>query len=506
MLSRFTKSHSLPLLLAFCLVLSLFAPSLPAMAKDKDTLVVALDAEPLKLDPHTQNLTQAYQVQELVFDNLIKKDNDGNFQPSVAKEWELVDDTTIVFKLRDDVYFHNGQQLTAKDVVFTIKRATEGSNSRSLFKDFDPENTKALDDFTVEVKLYQPCAPAFVYLSSPRAHLLSEEIFTEMGEDAHGRAPVGSGPFVFDQWVLGDRILMKRNDAYWGEKPEYANLTLRVIPDSSIRAIELESGGVDIIYTIGPEDYYRLNDDPGVVTLAGPGFTHEILQMSMRADEFADKRIREALTYALDTTAIVKAVYGDLADVADSIFSSQIFGHTKIGPRQRDLERAKQLVIDAGYPDGFKTRIAVADNRETLNMLEIAQAMWKEANIEVSIDIYDQATIREKYANKEFKFGRGRFFAATGDPDHAMAAWALNYSGLYDPNDQHIEDLMAAGRAEYDAQKRKAIYAEAQQYCMDTYYGIPLTFAYVTFAHRDYIEGFEFTPSNIPNLVPVKIK
>ena len=260
----------------------------------------------------------------------------------------------------------------------------------------------------------------------------------EMGEDAHGRAPIGTGPYIFTEWVAGDHVTVTRNENYWGEKPSLKSVIYRFISDSSIRAIELESGGVDIIYTVGPEDYDRLDENPEIVALSGPGYTHEILQMSMEAEEFSDIRIREAMNIALDVPAIVQAVYGDMGVAADSVMSSEIFGHKSIGPIKRDIERAKQLVIDAGYPNGFDCEITVAEDRQTKNMLEIAQAMWKEAGINVMITTYDQATIRERNAAKLTRFGRSRFNASSGVPDHAMSTWAIGYAGILNCNDQHL--------------------------------------------------------------------
>ena len=139
-------------------------------------------------------------------------------------------------------------------------------------------------------------------------------------------------------------------------------------------------------------------------------------------------------------------------------------------------------------------------------MLEIAQAMWKEAGINVMITTYDQATIRERNAAKLTRFGRSRFNASSGDPDHAMSTWAIGYAGILNCNDQHIQELLDAGRAEYDAEKRKAIYEELQQYCWNSYYSVPLVFAYISYACRDNVKGFGFDPSGLPDLTKITLE
>ena len=121
----------------------------------RDTLIVALDAEPAKLDPHTQNLPQAHNIQQMIMETLIKKGENGDYVPGLAESWEMPDDTTIVFHLRDNVYFHNGEKLTAEDVIYTINRSKTGSATKTQFSDIDEANTKAIDELTVEMKLHQ---------------------------------------------------------------------------------------------------------------------------------------------------------------------------------------------------------------------------------------------------------------------------------------------------------------------------------------------------------------
>jgi peptide/nickel transport system substrate-binding protein len=463
MMKNFKKT--LLVTLIFALFGAIWVPV--AYSAGKDTLVVALSDEPNNLDPHNVGLISAGQVQEEIFNKLLYRDTKGDLHPELATSWEQTDDKTIVFHLRDDVFFHNGEKLTAEDVRYTIQRATELPQSASLFKSFDGKNTRVIDDLTVEVKLKAPFAAALNYLATTRGFIVSKKAVEELGIDEFGRHPVGSGPFRFIRWEKGDRFILEAYDKYWGSRPGYKHFIARIIPDPSVQAIELESGGVDLLLSVSPIDYQRLHDNPKIITYAAPGYTHEMLQFNMRSEKFADKRIRQALTYALDIPAIVRAVYGDLGVPADSIFSSEIFAHISIGPVKRDVSKAKTLLVEAGFPDGFSAEITVPDGKTTLSMLEIAQAMWKEAGIEVTITPYDQATMKDRNAAGLTQFGRSNFTATTGDPDHAMANWAIGYLGVFNANDEYIDGKMAEGRAEYDPEKRAAIYAELQKYCWD---------------------------------------
>lgn len=191
----------------------------------KDILTVALDAEPARLDPHTQNLPQAYNIQQMILEPLIKKGADGGYEPCLAESWELTDDTTVVFHLRDNVYFHNGEKLTADDVLYTLNRAKTGSATKTQLSDIDESQTRALDELTVEMKLHQPSSAALNYLSTARGQILNKKAMEELGEDAHGRAPVGTGPYTFVEWAAGDHVSVIRNENYWGKQPVVQGVT-----------------------------------------------------------------------------------------------------------------------------------------------------------------------------------------------------------------------------------------------------------------------------------------
>ncbi len=229
---------------------------------------------------------------------------------------------------------------------------------------------------------------------------------------------------------------------------------------------------------------------------ADVGYTFENITFNMKCDEFKDIRVRKAMAYALDTAAIVKAVYGDLGAQATGLFSDKIFGFTKLGPIKRDVATAKQLLTEAGFPNGLKTEIQLSESAQTLAMMEIAQAQWKEAGIDVKISSYDAATLSTRSAAGQVNLSRMNYTAMTGDPDHAMTMWNTAAGGSMQPNDAHIDELMVKGLGEFDTTKRAAIYKELQEYCYNTFYNIPIVFPKNVFAHRTNVEGFVFNPSN----------
>ena len=469
----------------------------------RDTLTFAINNEPASLDPQNVGVVSGYQVIKQLYDTLVTRDNDGNIHPALAESWENIDDTTIRFKLRQDVVFHNGEKMTAEDVRYTIQRATELAQSASIFKTFDGENTKVVDDYTIDVKLKEPFAGALSYLATSRGAIVSNKAVEEKGIDGFGQEPVGSGPFKFVKWESGDRIVMVKNEDYWGDKATYENLIARIIPDASVRTMELESGGIDLLIGVNAADLDNLRSNPDINVEIGSGLTHEIWLMSMTADEFSDIRVREAMNLALDIPSIVETVWGELGTPADSVFSDGVFGHISIGPIKQDQEKAKELLAEAGYSNGFDTEITFGENAATQAALEVAQQMWAQVGINVKITPLDQATYKDNNAAGITRFGRSNFTTSTGDPDHALANWQSGYKGALNANDPHIDELMAQGRAEQDEEKRKEIYAELQKYCWDSYYSIPVVFIKASYAYTNKITNFEFSTSEQPDLAHI---
>ena len=235
----------------------------------KETLTIALPVEPATLDPFAHSNQNGFICTSLVLEPLIKKNDDGELIPWLATSWEYVDDTTLHFSLRDDVTFHDGSKLTAKDVKFTLARLAQSSFTSTFFQCIDYENITIEDDYNLTVKLLYTYAPLLEALATLRAGIVSEDIYNEMGPDAFARNPVGTGPLKFTRWVTGDRIEMEAYDGYWGEAPAFKKFVARVIVEASSRTIELETGGVDIAFELAAADWNRIDENPETQLISG---------------------------------------------------------------------------------------------------------------------------------------------------------------------------------------------------------------------------------------------
>ena len=470
-----------------------------------DVLSVALRGEPSSLDPHLNTQLVSEAVRREIYDFLVVKDETGSIQPSVATSWENIDDTTIRFHLRDDVVFHNGEKLTAEDVRFTLIRASEKSGSAPLFKVVDAEGTAVVDEYTVDLKLTEPFAPIFNYLSAPEGGILCKSAVEELGDDAFGRSPIGSGPLMLKDWVTGTSLELSRNEDYWGDKPTYKTLIVKFISEPANRTIELETGGVDVIYDVSTNDIARIQENEVLNLISGTGLKYTYITLNMKDETLKDARVREALACSLDLESMVDAVYTGTSKVADSVMSSNIFAYKAIGSIPYDVEKAKTLLAEAGYENGLDVVAKCYDDATFINILEIAQNMWKEAGINADVRVMEYATFDEQGAKGEVQIGVSAFTASTADPDQALGLWSTDYNSLLQGTDLQIDQYLKDGRSTYDDAERIAIYGEAQQYMWDTHYMIPLAYSDVIYATTNKVEGLECHPGNTPNLAKVVV-
>ena len=288
-----------------------------------------------------------------------------------------------------------------------------------------------------------------------------------------------------------------------GDAPAYDKLTFRIITEAANRTIELETGGVDIIYDVSSSDVPRLEENPNVKIVSGPGYKFSYITMNMEMAPYDDIRVREALVLSLDMASIVKTVYGDSAELADSLMAPTVFGYSKIGPYPYDPEKAKELLAEAGYADGLEITVMLNEDRDFINVVEIAQNMWKEVGITTNIEIMDQATLLSKAAEGTVSMGVTNSTPTTGDPDHALMIWPTTYDSFLRNNNTKIDEYLAAGKAAYDETERAAIYKEAMEYMWQQYNLIPICFTNAIYGTGADVENFECHPGNTPNLAKV---
>lgn len=465
----------------------------------KDNLIVAGKTEPTALDPATSNQVTNFMIMNLFYDRLVYMTNDGAIEPMLAKSWEWIDDLTLRVHLRDDALFHNGTKLTSEDVVYSIQRACEMPVSKSTFSSFDGPNTVAVDEYTVDIKVKEPSATALTVLTHGRGNIVSKQLMEEVGSDVYGLAPVGTGKFKFVEWVPGDHITMTRNDDYWGDKPAFKDLTIRFVTEDASRAIELETGAVDVSLQIGANDIDRLTADKNLKTYVIPSSQVTLFQITqLNFDTLDDVRVREAMHLALDLDAIIKTAYRGQAMVATSLLPPGTFGYTELGPSPYDPEKAKALIAESGFDTNqVITLTIVANDTIATAVAEMAQNMWKAVGLNVEIVSVDRATMTTNN-NKALNLMCYTQTTTIGfNPETALLMWERPTNGYH--NDPEIYKMLAGVKNILDDNARQAEYHKILKYLWDTHIVIPIAVPNMNYGTAAYIQNFPASPANMPD-------
>ena len=354
----------------------------------KTDIVVAMGADVVTLDPAGQQDTTSGVLIHHVYSTLMDIDEEGNLVPDLAESYEMKSDTEYTFKLREDACFSDGTPVTAKDVKFTYDRAKDMPKTKSNTSKI--AEVIADDDYHVTFKLTQPYAAFKTITTQTNLSIVSEAAVTAAG-DAYGDVEnvLGSGEFTVTEWVPNDHYTLTKNEKYWGEMPITTTITCRVIPEGSARAIALEAGEVDLVWNVDPTDCANVEANSDVALLSQPSSSIEYLGMNTTKEKFSDERVRQAVNYALDKQTFVDTIIEGRGTVANSYINSTIPGWSEEEEAYPyDPEKAKELLAEAGYPNGFESSLYVNGDVRTRSA-QIVQAQLAEVGITVDISTYE---------------------------------------------------------------------------------------------------------------------
>ncbi|MBM9595430.1 ABC transporter substrate-binding protein [Roseitranquillus sediminis] len=331
--------------------------------KEDDTVRWASDSLPSSIDYYQHTVREGIVMMFHIWDSLIYKDpQTGEYVPHLAESWEIVDDTTIELKLREDVVFHNGEPFNADDVVFTVDYVTTETLPRDIFF---LSGAEKIDDYTVRLNLTEPFPPILDYLVN-MLPIYPDEYYAEVGPDGMSREPVGTGPYRVTELAAGDRIVMEKFDDYFGGakgQPSIGTLEFRRIGEFNTQAIELMTGGLDWIWRVPPDAAERLEAAPGIQVDAGELIRFGFIGLDAAGrsgdNPMTDVRVRRAINHAINREGIRDAMMGPGANLIDTACAPSQFGciADQTVTYEYDPEKARQLLAEAGYPDGFSTEI-----------------------------------------------------------------------------------------------------------------------------------------------------
>lgn len=451
----------------------------PAANGNDETVTIALATEIGSFDPIIKNDTISASIYGCIYETLTMIDaNDQAVPGPIVESIEQPDELTYVFHLKKGIKFTNGEELKAEDVIFSLARGCEGALSY-LTGDIDPASFEATDDYTVKLKTRQKSGTFLANLSVPMVGILSKKAVESAG-DSYGMSAIGTGPYVFKKWDQGVEVVLERNENYHGKLPEVKTLVFRPIVEATNRTIELETGGVDIAVSIGATDIYRIE---AAENLRIETFTARSLMyfgFCTNVQPFDNKLVRQALAYCIDTAGITNNVKMGYATLATTPVSTVLpFHNNDIPVNPYDLTKAKELLAEAGYPDGFKTTIYTRDASEHQAVVTIVKEAFSQIGVDADIQVVEYATYLDMLFAGECGMYTMGWSNVTPYPDFILNTCfhsknigpAGNCSYVNDPE---IDKALDDANASLDQNERRDLLYGVQANIFDNRYWVPI--------------------------------
>lgn len=444
-------------------------------SNDSTTLTLAINADILTTDPQALNNGTTTSVLYNVFSNLVKYDDAGEIVMDLAESYELLEDqVTWEFKIREDAVFHDGTPVTAEDVAWSLTRVMTDESS-SDYMNFSPlAEAVAVDDYTVHVVSDVPYPIMLQLLCKGGAAVLPKAYFEENGEEAWLANPIGSGPYQLTEYVKDDHVTLVPFADYYGEQnPDWEEVIFRVVPESSTRVGELIAGNVDAVNMVIPTEWERVNGNEGTAVVNGP--STRVYQLALKTDKgpTADLRVRQAIDLAIDDQTIVDTILQGAGTPMLTRVPSGVNGCNEdlVGKYNYDPERAKELLAEAGYPDGFSMKIEAPTGRYTMDA-EISQAivaMLSQVGITVDLQLLESSAYSNVFSAHSAEdgfmtcFGLGFFDASYG----MIGYFGVNTSGESNWNNQEYIDMYYEAEFNMNEEERTQLFQEMQQMVAD---------------------------------------
>jgi len=471
----------------------------PGAAQGDNVLIMAREVDAQGLDPHTQTAFSSLRLLDLIYEPLVRTDENLAVIPALAESWAFSDDgLQLTFNLRQGVTFHDGSDFTAEDVIASYERILDeetGSAARAQL--LSVESITAPDDYTVVLNLSLPDVPLVAALTSVNTVILSSDVIAN-GDPTTD--VVGTGPFVLDSWEPEQKTILSANDDYWGEGPYLDGIEIRIIPEEASIMAAIRAGEIDFALLNDPLIATLLVGEADVVLNRTPDISYHVLQLRAAVEPLDKLEVRQAISCAIDRQEIVDVaavgegrVTGPLTMPAYQIPLDELFCY------EQDLDLARQLMADAGLEEGFTLPmiVAQAEPPTALSEAQVIQDQLKEINIEVEIESLEFGTYVDRWLAADFA---AAIALNGGRPDpYPMYSRYWQYDAQFNDVAGYIDDtldsLMKRGQVETDPETRYEIFAEFQRHLAEMSPWIWLYTGFNYTAQRSYVTDFTPTPT-----------
>jgi len=437
------------------------------------TLTIALPVEPASIDAHIPTDSPSAMVTSHIFDTLYRWDSvSGQIVPHLATSATMSDDgMSWTLTLRDDVEFHNGMPFNAEVVKGSMDRLRDPATAAPFAWILGTiQSMDVVDEYTIRFNLSMPFAPFLSHLTHSGVAIVHPDVVAELGE-RHYEAPVGTGPFRIVNWDRGNQVVLERFDGYWGTPPSIERLVFRTVPEDTTRVAMLESGEVDVA-RVPAQDVIRVDANPNVSVFNVSGVRTIFIYFNHSMEPFTDVRVRQAINHAINIDEIADFVHGGTVRPSDAAVAPGIFGYEPVGRYAHDPERARALLAEAGFPNGFDMVLHSPTARYPgdIQTSEAIQSQLADVGINATIETmewtsYIPFTGRPVEEN-EVQMAMLGWGTVTGDADYGL--YALFHTSQHAPagfnrgfySNAVVDALLEQARTSSDTSLRQQAYED----------------------------------------------
>jgi len=464
------------------------ATTAPTVAKSGGTVTFASAEVPEALDPTISLQITNWTISFAMFDTLVTSDDSGKISPSLATSWSLVNPKAWKFTLRQGVKFHDGQPFTSASVKATLDHLVDPavkSREAAIWASYD--RTETPDDYT-----------AIIYTKDPMGTMLSNLTLTLMIPPKTAKPlndfPIGTGPFKFVEWKKDDRITLVANKEYWGGAPKLDGLVFRTIPELATRITALERGEVDIVDIVPPEQFASLQK--AGIKLVDMNTSYLRFIWLGNQGPLSNLKVRQAINLAIDRKSIIKDLFGGKAFEVDGAVAPNVIGYCKMPALQYDPVKAKQLMVEAGYPNGFDLELKTAEYlAKQKELAEVNASYLAQIGIKVKVVVQDQALWLTDLLALNWQSDQIGTSTLTGDGDYTLRRLYHSTAKRVPYTSPEMDKLLIDQQGETDPAKRQQQFCDVAKMIWDQ---VPTVFLFgvvQTYGVSPKVQGFVPHPS-----------
>lgn len=471
--------------IAALITLMILATSCAGGKSPADAIVVAIESSPTTFDPRLAMDSYSMKIDELIFNGLVKLDKNFDYTPDLAQKYEQLNDVTYRFFLRENVRFHNGDLLTADDVIYTFRTIMSEEMASPFKATFDYiKDIEKESDNVITIRLKEPYAP---FLTAMVKGIVPKNYAEKMGKE-FGQLPVGTGPYKLTEFISDSHVNLEVNEDYFGEKPKLPRLIFKIFKDDNVRVLQLMRGSVDMVQNAVPPVLLKMLEKRKNLSVdAAPSIVFAYLGMNLEDKILSNENVRRALAHSINREEIIKYKWEGFARIANTLLAPSHWAYTAdVSVYDFDPEKAKRLLDEAGYPDpdgdGPKKRFYLSYKTSTQkHRIDIANLIAEQLSmvgIGVNVTPYEWGTFFRDIKTGDFQLYSLTWVGIT-EPDIYYSIYNSTQMPPSGANrnryvNKEIDRLTELGRATVDKKRRAEIYKKVQQIVADELPYIPL--------------------------------